>query len=480
MAKSFDITSATMDGIGPHGTKVGLLRVLGPAHVWALGVGIVLVGEYMGWNFAVGKGGAYAALLACWFAGILYTCVAMIDSEVTSTVAAAGGQYTQAKHIIGPLMAFNVGLYLVFAYTMLEAANAITAGYLISEVARLTGYAAELDQRPFIILVILFLAWLNYRGVLATLTFNLVITAIAFLAIVILFLATSGVFGTSQMHHAELMAGQAALPYGWIGVLAAIHFGLWFYLGIEGTTQAAEEVRSPARALPFGTLAGIMTLLIAATLTWYICVGLIPWEYLGDGVNGSVAPLFDAARLSGSQAMVWLLGVGTLFATLASANGCINDASRAWFAMGRDKYLPGWFGAVHPRFRTPYRSIVFLVPIALAFALKAPLDQVVTFSILSGLLEYTFMPFNIILFRRKWPMGVIKRGYEHPFHPIPAITLLCLCAVAFFAVFLGYGTQLVAMIVFYVVASLWFHFWRYRFVSRAEQFTMPWPKPVGY
>ena len=36
-----------------------------------LGVGIVLVGEYMGWNFAVGKGGAYAALIACWFAGLL-------------------------------------------------------------------------------------------------------------------------------------------------------------------------------------------------------------------------------------------------------------------------------------------------------------------------------------------------------------------------------------------------------------------------
>ncbi len=60
-----------------------------------------------------------------------------------------------------------------------------------------------------------------------------------------------------------------------------------------------------------------MTLLIAATLTWYICVGLLPWEYLGDGVNGSVAPLFDAARLTGSNPLIWLLGVGTLFATLA-------------------------------------------------------------------------------------------------------------------------------------------------------------------
>jgi ethanolamine permease len=479
MMTDTDITSPVMDGMGPHGTKVGLLRVLGPAHVWALGVGIVLVGEYMGWNFAVGKGGAYAALIACWFAGILYTCVAMIDSEVTSTVAAAGGQYTQAKHIVGPLMAFNVGLYLVFAYTMLEAANAITAGYLFSVVATMTGHADALDQRPFIVLVIMFLAWLNYRGVLATLTFNLVITAIAFVAILVLFLSTSGILGGGLMEHAALFEGHE-LPYGWIGVLAAMHFGLWYYLGIEGTTQAAEEVRSPARALPFGTLAGIMTLLIAATLTWYICSGVLPWEFLGDGVNGAVAPLFSTAQLAGSQGLVWLLGFGTLFATLASANGCINDASRAWFAMGRDKYLPGWFGAVHPKYRTPYRSIVFLVPIALIFALGAPLDQVITFSILSGLLEYTFMPLNIIMFRKKWPLNSIKRGYEHPFHPLPALTLLTLCGITFFAVFLGYGTQLVAMIGFYIVVSLWFHFWRYRFVNRGTQFTMPWPRPQGY
>ena len=452
--------------------KVGLLRVLGPAHIWALGVGIVLVGEYMGWNFAIGKGGAYAALIACWFAGILYTCVAMIDSEVTSTVAAAGGQYTQAKHIMGPLMAFNVGLYLVFAYTMLEAGNAITVGFLMDTVANMGGHAG-LDQRPFIILCIMFLAWLNYRGVLATLTFNLVITAFAFVAILILFVATVPWSDASPLRHTELMTD---LPYGWLGVLAAMHFGLWFYLGIEGTTQAAEEVRSPARSLPFGTLAGIMTLLIAATLTWYVCVGLMPWEYLG----GAGVPLFDAARLTGSTGLVVLLGVGTLFATLASANGCINDASRAWFSMGRDHYLPSWFGAVHPKYRTPYRSIVFLVPIALIFALGAPLDQVITFSILSGLLGYTFMPLNMIMFRKKWPLDSIKRGYVHPFHPIPAFLLLGLCAVTYFAVFLGYGTQLVAMLGFYIVASLWFHFWRYRFVNRGAQFTMPWPRPKGY
>jgi len=93
-----------------------------------------------------------------------------------------------------------------------------------------------------------------------------------------------------------------------------------------------------------------------------------------------------------------LLFIGTIFSTLASANGCINDASRAWFSMARDRYLPQWFGAVHPKYRTPYRSIVFLVPVAVVFAYYAPLDQVITFSILSGLLGYTFMTFNVIMF----------------------------------------------------------------------------------
>jgi ethanolamine permease len=460
-----------------HGEKISLLRVLGPGHVWALGVGIVLVGEYMGWNFSVGKGGAMAALIACWVAGLLYTCVAMIDSEVTSTVAAAGGQYAQAKHIVGPLMAFNVGLFLVFAYTMLEAANAITLGYLIQTVGGMmgmtdaAGQALVLHDKPFIVLTIMFLAWLNYRGVYATLTFNLVITAIAFIAIIILFFAVRP-WTTDILKHEELLTG---LPYGWIGVIAALHFGLWYYLGIEGTCQAAEEVRSPARSLPLGTMTGIMTLLIAATMTWYICAGLMPWEYLGQAVT----PLFDAARLMDSLPLMVLLFIGTIFSTLASANGCINDASRAWFSMARDRYLPQWFGAVHPKYRTPYRSIVFLVPVAVLFAYYAPLDQVITFSILSGLLGYTFMTFNVVMFRRKWPLGTIQRGYVHPLHPLPALVLLILCSATYFAVFLGYGTQLMAMMLFFIIASLWFHFHRYRYVRRGDQFSMPWPRPQG-
>lgn len=465
-------TTAATAGAPPGRERIALLKVLGPIHVWALGVGIVLVGEFMGWNFSVAKGGAYGSLIACFVIGLLYTCVAMIDSEVTSTVAAAGGQYTQAKHIIGPLMAFNVGLYLVMAYTMLEAADALVVGDLIKAVAGELGHA-DLDPRPFVVFTIAILAWLNYRGVFMTLTVNFVITAAAFVSILFLFVGVQPWNPGAILQHQGLLTD---LPYGWIGVVAALQFGMWYYLGIEGTCQAAEEVRSAGRSIPLGTMLGMITLLIAAALTWYVCAGLIPWEYLGQAIT----PLYDAARLTGSPVLQVILFVGTLFSAVASANGCINDASRAWFSMGRDRYLPVWFGAVHPRYRTPYRAIIFLIPIAVSFAFTGLLDQVITFSILSGLLGYTFMSLNIVRFRRLWPLGSINRGYVHPFHPLPAVTLLVLCISTYFATFLGYGTALLSVMAFYIGASIWFVIHRYKYVKRGDQFTMTWPRPKGY
>jgi ethanolamine permease len=454
--------------------RISLRKVLGPIHIWALGVGIVLVGEFTGWNFSMAKGGAWGALIACWFVGLLYTCVAMIDSEVTSTVAAAGGQYTQAKHIIGPLMAFNVGLYLVMAYTMLEASNAIVVGDLLKQLAGDMG-SPDISTRPFIVLTIVLFAWLNYRGVYATLNINFVITAIAFISIIVLFFSVSPFNPGKVLLHKDLLTD---LPYGWIGALGALQFGMWYYLGIEGTCQAAEEVRSAGRSIPLGTMSGMITLLIAAALTWYIAAGLMPWQYLGQAYT----PLYDAAKLAGGGGLQALMFIGTLFAALASANGCINDASRAWFSMGRDRYMPEWFGAVHPRYRTPYRAILFLVPIAVVFALVfvSALDLVIGFSILSGLLSYTFMSINMIRFRKLWPLGSIKRGYVHPFHPITAMVLLILCIAVYFATYLGYTKMLLSIMVFYIIASLWFAYHRYKYVKRGDQFTMAWPRPKGY
>jgi ethanolamine permease len=461
-----------------------LSKVLSPVHIWALGVGIVLVGEFMGWNFAVEKGGMYGALIACWVVGLLYTCIVMINSEVTSAIPAAGGQYAQAKHTVGPLMAFNVGLYLTLAYTMLEAANANVLSYLLTTLSSLMGSATELSPYPFAVLAVVALSFLNYRGVLGSLSLNFVITGFAFATLIVLFIGLRAGTSVGDFDLAGLTGSVAnGLPYGWLGVIAACQFGMWFYLGIEGTAQAAEECRSAPRSVPLGSLAGIMTLIIAASLTWFVCAGTLPWHYLGSAIT----PLFDAARLSGNGVLVVLLLLGTLCATLASANGCINDASRAWFSMARDRYLPEWFGAVHPRYHTPFRAVVFLAPVAIAFALlpvvldkPTLLSTVITFSILSGLLNYGFMGVGFLRFRRLWPLGSITRAYTLPLHPAPAIALVLLVALVFFATFLGYGATLLSILAFYLLASIWFVARRYRYVRRGSQFTADLPRPEGY
>ena len=106
--------------------------------------------------------------------------MAKIDSEVTSTVASAGGQYAQAKHTIGPLMAFNVGLFMTLTYLMLNAGDVLVAGQLVQIGAQQLGH--DIPWQPFTVLFLALLTLLNYRGVLATLTVNFVITAAAFLA----------------------------------------------------------------------------------------------------------------------------------------------------------------------------------------------------------------------------------------------------------------------------------------------------------
>jgi ethanolamine permease len=170
----------------------------------------------------------------------------MIDSEVTSTVAAAGGQYAQAKHIVGPLMAFNVALFLVFAYTMLEVSDAILAGDTIVARAATEG----LTHNSFIALCIVVLAFLNYRGVLVTLNVNFVVTALAYASIVILFFSVQPWSQGTVLRLGELVNAQNSLPYGWIGVIASFQFAIWYYLGIEERRRPRKRCARPPAPCP--------------------------------------------------------------------------------------------------------------------------------------------------------------------------------------------------------------------------------------
>lgn len=445
-----------------------LSRVLGPMHIWALGVGIVLVGEFMGWNFTIAKGGSLGAVIALWTVAILYIMIVMMNTEMGSVMPEAGGQYTMAKYLLGPLAAFNIGLMLVFEYAMLEAADALVVGEILESLN------PDINPTPYIVLSLLVLTYLNYRGAYATLTLNFVITAVAFVTLFILLFSTN--FYDPQATLLDLKNLTDGLPFGYLGIIAAMQFSVWFFLGIEGSALAAEECRSTSRSLPVGAMVGLATLLIGATTTWLVCSGLVPAGELG----ASAYPLYDAAKATGKLFVIVALFVGTIMACLASANGCINDASRAWFAMSRDTLIPGFFAETHPKYNTPYRATVFLLPISLAFAFTGMLDQVVAFSIFSALVVYALTIIMMFRFRKMYPLGSIERGYVAPIHPVPAIVATILVGLTLFGMYLGYWINMVGGVVFYFLASIWFLKRRAKFIDKKNFLkagAAKWPKP---
>lgn len=428
-------------------------RVLGAVHIWALGVGIVLVGEFMGWNLTIQQGGSLAALIGIWVMSIMYCGQVLMVSEMATAMPEAGGQYTMAKYLLGPLAAFNVGLMLVFEYSMLAAGDVIVVGQLLNSLN------PDIQPLPFIILTLLVLAFINYRGAHATLTLNFIITAIAFTCVIVLLFSTNFYNGENTL--IQLQELTDGLPFETLGVMAAIGYSCWFFLGIEGTAMAADECRSPARAVPLGAIVGLSTLLIGGTITWFVCSGMIPAKQLGS----SVYPLYEAAVATGKLYVAVALFVGTILACLASANGCISDASRAWAALSKDTLLPGLFAKEHPRYHSYHRAIFFLLPISLGFAMTGLLDQVVTFSIFSALMVYLLTCLMMIRFRKMYPIGSVQRKFTAPCFPIlPLVTAgIVLCGL--FGLHLNYGINLISGTVFYLLASVWFLKRRARFVD---------------
>ena len=435
-------------------------NLLGPIHIWALGVGIVLVGEFMGWNFMVARGGSIGAIIAVWLIAIMYTLIVMMTIEMASVLPIPGGQYAMAKSILGPLAAFNVGLMLVLEYAMLEAADVVVIGDL------LTTIFPQVHKIPVVMLTLLFLTLMNYRGAYTTLSFNFVITAIAFISIIILLFSTN--FYDSNMSIINIKNNCNILPFGTLGIFAAMQFAIWFFLGIEGTAMAASECQCVNRALTIGTIIGLMTLLISGTITWFVCSGLINANELG----ASVYPLYDAAVATGKPYVKIILFVGTLLSCLASANGCINDASRAWSALSFDTMMPTMFSINHPRFGTPYRSILFLFPISLIFAFTGILDQIITFSILSALMIYIMTAVMMYRFRKLYPLGTIKRGFITPMNPIPSIITIILAFITIFGMSISYWINIIASILFYTFASVWFILFRHKHMNQISFFSV--------
>src|SRR5262249_19227084 len=143
-------------------------------------------------------------------------------------------------------------------------------------------------------------------------------------------------------------------PYGGAGVFKGAAYIFFAYIGFDSVSTHAEEARNPQRDVPIGiiaslTLCTLLYILVAAVLT-----GMVPYNRID--LDAPVAQAFAAHGLS---VAVFIISLGAVAGITSVLLVLMLSQARVLLAMARDGLIPReFFGAVHPRFRTPYKATI--------------------------------------------------------------------------------------------------------------------------
>jgi ethanolamine permease len=286
--------------------------------------------------------------------------------------------------------------------------------------------------------------FLNIRGVKAAAMFELIITILAVGELLL--------FAGVTIPHFELKNLQAnPLPHGIPGILASLPFAIWFFLGIEGVANVAEEAINPQKTILIGFGSAILTLVILCILTFSSSIGVAGWEaivYKADG-SASDSPLpLALARIVGDNNILYhlLITVG-LFGLVASFHGIILAAGRSTYEFGKIKFAPPVLGKISQKFQTPANALLFNMAIGIIALFTGKTAEIITISVFGALTLYAISMVSVIKLRRSEP--TLERPFKVPFYPLFPIIALVIAVGAFIA--MTFFNQLLAIIYISIV-----------------------------
>ena len=329
-----------------------LLRTLGVTDGIAILVGITIgAGIYSTPQIIAGYLGSFQEIILLWIGvGIFVYVGGLIYAELGTRLPEAGGEYVYVSRAFGPFAGFIFGWSQLFIIRTSPAAGLaiVTADYLRNFV-RLSDPA----HRLVAVTVILLLGALNYIGIKKASLFQRVFTF--FKTFGLLFFVIAGLFMIQG--HASLLdtRAQPTMNLGSVGNLVAALLMVFFaHTGMERLGYSAAEMKNPRKTIPTSLFLGIATVVILYCLT-----NLVYHQTLGmEGVRGNtVVATAAAVKLAGS-AGTFFVAILVIASTTSSINGTMMTATRAYYAMARDRLFFRWLDHVHPRFRTPSRAII--------------------------------------------------------------------------------------------------------------------------
>ena len=414
---------------------------LGALHLWGIAVGLVISGEYFGWSYGWGAAGTLGFLVTTALVATMYAAFIFSYTELTAAIPHAGGPFAYSRRAFGPTGGLLAGLATLIEFVFAPPAIALAIG------AYLNVQFPALDPKTAAVGAYVVFMGLNILGVQIAATFELVVTVLAVLELLVFMGVVAPGFSVSNF---VLNGWAGSNEFGGAavaGIFAAIPFAIWFFLAIEGAAMAAEEAKNPKRTIPIAYISGILTLLVLAFGVMIFAGGVGDWKAL-SGIND---PLPQAMKTVVGESSGWLhmlVWIG-LFGLVASFHGIILGYSRQFFALARAGYLPAGLAVLHPRFRTPHRAIIAggLVGIAAIFSdglinlqgmsLTAAM---ITMSVFGAIVMYIMSMASLFRLRASEP--ALERPFRAPGYPVvPAVALglalVCLVAMAWFNPVIG-------------------------------------------
>ena len=436
-----------MDNSTPKNDQ--LKRTLGPLMLWGLGVGYVISGMYFGWNLGLEKGGTLGLSIATVFVIIMYVTFTFGYTELACAIPKAGGAFDYAHRALGKRWGFLGGMAQNIEFIFAPPAIAFAIG------AYLNLFIPSLSVLSIAITSYFIFTALNIYGVQAAASFELFITVIAVIGLII--------FAGATLPHFEFANLKInALPNGFEGIFAAIPFAIWFFLAIEGVANVAEETINPQRNVLIGFGSAILTLVVLCILTFSSAVGVAGWETVvfpaGEVIpSDSPLPLALEAILGKYHILYRVLIVVGLFGLVASFHGIILAAGRATFEFGRFGYAPKQLGKVQPNFKTPANALLFNMGIGIIALITGKTGEIITIACFGALTLYIISMISLFALRKKEPQ--MERPFRVPLFPVFPILALLIATLALAAITVNNLT--IAGIYFGIMALsfLWFYFY---------------------
>jgi ethanolamine permease len=423
-------------------------RSLGPISLWGLGVGYVISGMYFGWNLGLPAGGTFGLGIAILFISIMYIAFTFSYCELASAIPKAGGAFAYASLALGPYWGFLTGIAQLIEFVFAPPAIAAAIGAYCE-------FFLPVINPLFIAITAYFIfTAINIYGVKAAASFELVITIIAVLELLIFAGST-----LPHFHYQNLFIH--SLPNGVTGIFVAIPFAIWFFLGIEGVANMAEETKNPQRNIVIGFGSAMFTIVILCFLTFFGAIGVGGSEKIVFSAHSSIPsnsplPLALGQIVNQSHILFKMLLSVALIGLIASFHGLILAGGRCTYELGRMGYAPKLFGKIHQEFKTPAAALIINMTIGI-FALKTgKTSDIITLSCFGALTLYIFSMISLIQLRKLKPD--MKRPFRAPFYPYSPFIALIIAGGALIVMSI-YNLKCAA-IYFALLASslLWFHY----------------------